>query len=203
MSDRVLSNGAIGSDVQEVQTLLEELGLGPIMGEVDGDYGTDTMTAIMRFQEMFAWYAIEIDGVCGPSTWGALRYAHESGGRISEHFRPHEFASPDSGEVRVLRGLVEGLERLRDLTGEPLPIVSGFRSVGHNASVGGVRRSLHLVGAAADIPAVVALKAVVKLRCFSGVGYREADDLVIHVDVRHLSEWPDGSSPEDPAVFAE
>jgi uncharacterized protein YcbK (DUF882 family) len=43
------------------------------------------------------------------------------------------------------------LQKLRDLFGVPIRILSGARCHEHNAAVGGVKTSLHLVGKAADI----------------------------------------------------
>lgn len=49
-----------------------------------------------------------------------------------------------------LRRLAVELEKIRDLTGAPLIIHSGYRSVALNARVGGTKNSYHLLGCAAD-----------------------------------------------------
>lgn len=75
----------------------------------------------------------------------------------TEHFRLDEFHSRDGVEVpEDYRGNVQqimnNLEVLRsELGGAPITVFSGYRSPAHNQSVGGVSRSRHLCGQAADI----------------------------------------------------
>jgi hypothetical protein len=62
MKDDPLRIGDRGSDVAEVQTLLEI--------EVDGKFGPDTLHAVEDFQTA---HGINPTGVVGPKTWAALR----------------------------------------------------------------------------------------------------------------------------------
>ena len=64
-----LRKGMKGQEVSELQTMLMRLGydLGPC--GVDGDFGKDTETAVIRFQ---AGHGLEADGVVGKVTWAAL-----------------------------------------------------------------------------------------------------------------------------------
>lgn len=75
----------------------------------------------------------------------------------SEHFSLAEFASRDGadtprGAIGNIQALMNQLEVLRaELGGNPITIISGYRSPAHNTSVGGASRSQHLCGRAADI----------------------------------------------------
>ena len=84
--------------------------------------------------------------------------------RISEHFTLSEFTrsatakahgwknDPSEAEVEWLRYLcVKVLEPLRTQIGRPIYISSGYRSPRLNAAVGGVAKSQHQYGQAADI----------------------------------------------------
>lgn len=189
-------------DITDLQRRLWGAGFGAVCGDVDGIYGPKTTEAVRRFQEAYALAPpMPVDGVVGPITWPSLVACSDSGGHLSDHFRTGEFADPSDGSVRVLRGLVEALEVIRLLDGQPLRIVSGYRTSDHNADVGGAAHSQHLVGAAADIPAKWPSGVVRGLEVFSGIGFDSASDLVIHVDVRHLGDWPDGSTPAHPALW--
>lgn len=42
------------------------------------------------------------------------------------------------------------LQRIRDFYGRPIRITSGYRCASHNMAVGGVSRSYHMLGMAAD-----------------------------------------------------
>lgn len=77
------------------------------------------------------------------SWWKAIR-----------HFKPAEFDSPDargSGALHMERGIVEIVDDVREIVGEPLTINSGYRTAAHNRKVGGKPTSAHLHGWAVDI----------------------------------------------------
>jgi putative peptidoglycan binding protein len=59
-----------GSQVQQLQTALAELGYDP--GPIDGDYGPLTQAAVVQFQTA---QGLEPDGVVGPQTTAALNAA--------------------------------------------------------------------------------------------------------------------------------
>lgn len=74
---------------------------------------------------------------------------------LAEGFKLEEFASKDGlDQVLVHPMLVNGLTVLRDWAGAPVKINSAFRSVWHNSKVGGISKSKHLLGMAADVSVV-------------------------------------------------
>jgi len=77
--------------------------------------------------------------------------------KITLNFDSKEFACRDGtayptewSESR-LRPLCEALEEIRGFFGKPITINSGFRTVNYNKQVGGVTKSQHVQGRAADI----------------------------------------------------
>jgi len=70
-----------------------------------------------------------------------------------KYFRLAEFDSQDSpgSGSNMQDETLRKLELARDIAGIPFVITSGFRTVEHNASIGGVSGSAHTRGFAADI----------------------------------------------------
>lgn len=106
--------------------------------------------------------------------------------KISEHFKLSEFESPDTKEVKLDPALIDKLESLRELVGQPLTINSGYRTETHNRAVGGAEHSKHRLGQAADIKLPDGLSvdemAILAERVgFDGIGKYHWG---IHVDVR-------------------
>ena len=62
-----LFHGSKGDLVTELQKMLSELG--HYLGLVDGDFGPKTRKAVVDFQNT---KKLEVDGIVGPITWGAL-----------------------------------------------------------------------------------------------------------------------------------
>lgn len=63
----VLSKGSKGDAVAELQNKLNRLDDAGLAE--DGDFGNNTLTAVINFQRFFG---LDADGVVGPQTWGAL-----------------------------------------------------------------------------------------------------------------------------------
>jgi uncharacterized protein YcbK (DUF882 family) len=104
-------------------------------------------------------------------------------GDLSAHFSRAEFACRHcQAQVVPPRDLIHVLEHIRAITGEPLPIVSGYRCPAHNAAVGGKPRSQHLLGTAADIPRYRATQDQAAVAGARGIGLKAG--WAIHVDVR-------------------
>jgi len=76
--------------------------------------------------------------------------------RLTQHFKLQEFQSKDGAEMP--RNVMENIFRLsdhlqviRNAIGNPIHINSAYRSLSHNAAIGGVKGSFHTLGMAADI----------------------------------------------------
>jgi len=76
--------------------------------------------------------------------------------RLTKNFSLSEFDCKDGTEMpselltNVLE-LAENLQVLRDFVGVPIKINSSYRSLSHNANIGGSKSSQHLFAKAADI----------------------------------------------------
>jgi uncharacterized protein YcbK (DUF882 family) len=104
-------------------------------------------------------------------------------GDLSPHFSRSEFRCKHCGHlVGPDMQLVDVLERIRGITGRPLIVVSGVRCVVHNANVGGVRGSQHVLGTAADIASGRATLRQAQAAGAKGIGTRGR--WAVHVDVR-------------------
>ena len=110
----------------------------------------------------------------------------------SGYFDSSEFASRDGakspyGPMNIRPELVCFLNQIREKFGKSIIVNSGYRSVEHNAAVGGVPNSYHTKGLAADIRPSdpVDLQELYEL-CDrmdrdGGVGHY---DTFVHVDLR-------------------
>ena len=115
-------------------------------------------------------------------------------GMLSEHLAANEFACHCCGQGgnKIHPRLIELLEQLRANTGGlPLSINSGYRCPSHNAKVGGVTNSQHVLATAADVARPSHLSFgefqwYVEQLPFDGIGlYPDSMGDFIHVDVRN------------------
>lgn len=130
-----------------------------------------------------------------------LTYSYSAGAetRLSPHFRVREFHSKnDSSDiVKVDEKLLRLLENIRNFTGKPVHINSGYRSPEYNATLKNASpRSQHCEGKAADIwvsgvsPARIAEIAECYLGSSGGIGIYKT---FTHVDVRKSrARWKGG-----------
>lgn len=71
---------------------------------------------------------------------------------LSANFTVREFACKDgSNTVKIDYELVCILQKIREVTGRPITINSGYRTASYNRRVGGASNSYHIYGRAADI----------------------------------------------------
>lgn len=106
--------------------------------------------------------------------------------QLSANFNESEFRCPCCLVTVVQPALVVALEALRAKVGSPILIRSGYRCPKHNAEVGGVPRSQHVLGTAADISALnrsgrELFEMAQAIPAFNGLGVAPT---WIHVDVR-------------------
>ncbi len=107
--------------------------------------------------------------------------------KISKNFHLSEFECPCCHTVKIEPGLLDKLQKLRDLTEGPLYITSGYRCKRENERVGGVLHSYHLYGMAADVYSKsVSLEKLLDLAAqvgFRGIGYYPKRGF-LHLDIR-------------------
>jgi uncharacterized protein YcbK (DUF882 family) len=76
--------------------------------------------------------------------------------KLTKNFSKREFDSKDGAEMPLevlqnIKKLAENLQVLRDELKAPITVNSGYRSLKHNAKIGGAKKSQHLLGNASDI----------------------------------------------------
>lgn len=81
--------------------------------------------------------------------------------------------------------LIKMLDEMREIAGMPIVITCGFRSVEHNAEVGGVTDSAHTKGLAVDIHCPDSMTRYILISAAFKVGFKriEAATEHIHVDI--------------------
>lgn len=103
-----LREGSTGDAVRQLQSKLKELGF--YSGNVDGSYGTATVTAVRNFQSSTS---LRVDGIAGPATQRKL-YSTSSGSTTYSTIRPGDTGSSVSNlqytlyELGYYDGSVDG-----------------------------------------------------------------------------------------------
>lgn len=137
-------------------------------------------------------------------------YDRGSTAKLSENFKVSELLCHGAGcctQGRVDEKLVEILQNIRSHFGKPVHISSAYRCPAWNKAVGGVERSYHCYGQAADIkvegvaPAQVAKYA--ESIGVKGIGLYEtdADGHFVHVDTRTKKSFWYGQKQEKRVSF--
>lgn len=117
--------------------------------------------------------------------------------KLSAHFDSSEFACKCGcgglhNGADINPRLVQVLERMRAIIGKPLELSCGYRCPDHNAEVGGVSNSQHVLGNAADVlrPDGVAQRDLFRAAVNAGADGIGWYDWGVHVDVRgYEARW--------------
>lgn len=113
--------------------------------------------------------------------------------KLSEHFDSSEFTCKcGCGEFWIVDKLIRLLEAMRAKCGCPLIINSGYRCPEHNAAVGGVPNSQHVLGTAADVqlPDGMTVDELANIAEECGADGIGKYDWGVHVDVRgYKARW--------------
>lgn len=188
--------------IQQVQLLLLYLGYSP--GEPDGLEGPTTQAAVKQFQTDFG--GIATDGIPGAETQKALKCAVVYGSLRRDTRKDREksdsfweeirYFSPEEPYIRCPCGKCEGTlpteklmrlaDKLRSLAGAPMVPTSTVRCTAHNAAVGGVANSRHLLGCAMDfyIPGWNAQRTLALVNEQPETAYAYAiNETAVHMDV--------------------
>ena len=108
-----LSIGSTGSGVKWLQWHLYKLGYLASSAEVDGDFGSGTEGAVVRFQRA---YGLDADGIAGPATRSALKSALSGEAPVSEEPQisssygcDFKMLNSANGQAAVAKGIYNGL----------------------------------------------------------------------------------------------
>lgn len=106
----------------------------------------------------------------------------------SAHFSDSELACHHCNVNGVVQELLDALEALRLKVGAPIVVNCAYRCPAHNAAVGGVRDSQHVLGRAADIQvagktARALYGAALQVPQIKGLGVSDHQGY-LHIDVR-------------------
>lgn len=196
--------------IKQTQSLLTYLGYNP--GAVDGADGANTQAAVRRFQQA---EGLGVDGIAGKATQAALLAAvaagrvyvppddnngtgGTSGGAGANWWSDIKYFTRDEPYIACPCGRcggfpVEPAEKLmrladavREDAGKPMIPTSTVRCKTHNAEVGGVWNSRHLLGHAMDfrIPGLSAAEVLGIVRQQKNVVYCYAIDAQhVHMDI--------------------
>ena len=104
-----------------------------------------------------------------------------------KYFNYEEFDSPDiqgSGQL-MDKKILSMLDEVREMYGKPISINSGYRTIRHNAKVGGKSQSSHLKGLAVDIACSTSRDRYNLLEALKSVGFNRIGiaKSFIHVDL--------------------
>jgi peptidoglycan hydrolase-like protein with peptidoglycan-binding domain len=121
-ADPLLRLGSSGAAVTRLQTLLTAHDASP--GAIDGDFGPKTQRAVERFQRQ---QRLDVDGVVGPATWGALERSGGGGAPATGGGGAAQPVKASAGLVRLgCNGAqVELLQRKLEANGYDVGAVDG------------------------------------------------------------------------------
>jgi peptidoglycan hydrolase-like protein with peptidoglycan-binding domain len=145
---KALSKGDRGDSVSDLQRRLNHLHF-KVVGTADGTFGKNTELAVVRLQN---GYGLKQDGLVGPIT--SETALEPTDGQVSAHFNIFNdiLFSRGNGNLILYGELIYRMEKMRSYLGnKPIVVTSCYRDFWYNFRVGGVIRSQHKLGKAADV----------------------------------------------------
>lgn len=169
--------------------------LGYYEGSIDGIWGDKSAQATKSFQED---YGLDADGIFGAKTEEMILDAvYGKAKRVDfwngiKHFTRDEFMCNcgckhcNGFPVEPNKQLIKIADQVRDYFKAPAYVSSGIRCKTHNANIGGVSNSRHLLGKAMDfrIKGKSSAQVLAYVQTLPGIRYSYAiDNNYIHMDV--------------------
>lgn len=108
----------------------------------------------------------------------------DNGTNITAHFTYLEMGSPPLVYLPNTREVCRALEVIREHVEAPVIVTSGYRSPEHNRAIGGVPRSAHQTGSAADFRVTGYTSA--HLACVAENVLDEYDQIIWYKKSRHV-----------------
>jgi peptidoglycan hydrolase-like protein with peptidoglycan-binding domain len=130
IASKMLTEGAYGPAVAELQTHLRQLGYVDAQGRplaTDNHFGANTRRAVEAFQRD---HGLSVDGVAGPNTWTALRDATRAASIAQSPIAFPQIAAPDldAATITTLQRQLQTLG-MSDHRGQPLPVTGIYDDV--------------------------------------------------------------------------
>ena len=132
---RMLRRGSVGEDVRALQEDLIALGYDVGRYGADGDFGPDTEDAVEAFQ---LHHGLEVDGIAGPETYGALFELFKESGEEQTPEEPEKTIRITEGYTWNIRtqpttsAPVRGIAHLGDEYAEGELTAEGWINIIHN-----------------------------------------------------------------------
>lgn len=137
--------------IRDRQIYLKALGF--YLGSIDGIEGPMTKSAYRALQNKYFIRSCDKDGIYGKNTDILLQNAYNF--KDSQYFKLEELKCQCGGKyctgypTIIDKQLIKNLNEIRKIYGT-IRITSGLRCTKHNANVGGVSGSKHVLGKAVD-----------------------------------------------------
>ncbi len=149
MDNELKQDGIYGKETEAILVPMIERIQTKIGTEADGIAGENTKKKLEEYQKN---NGLTADGIAGVKTRAKMFSTEIITWDTIEHFKQSEFECKDGcGYDDIDLRLVKILDQIRDHFNSPVIVASGCRCKKHNAEVGGVQGSRHVLGKASDI----------------------------------------------------